>query len=330
MGNTSAGFTNNRERGVRSLSRTEWEERRKKGLCYQCGQLYGPGHRCPEGKLRVLLLGDDEDERATGDLMALETSPPDTPDDSVAGTCLALEMAGLSVHKGVLSTFKLEGAIQGIPICLLVDSGATHNFISTQLVSALDIPSETFAGIHIRLGDGHVVFIQKQCVNLQVQIGSCTYSINTLVFETGDLDLILGMDWLQSLGSFNGVPSEERLHWRSFLVKLGADNLKGVKNEELLIACHKSVYIVYTVLGHVSIYLVGKDEYDELALSEAIFVITSAIKDVCGKPPTERLFLDKYGRICLCLDEIVWKGLLENTDKDRIKRLIRLKPPTEF
>ncbi|XP_076941434.1 uncharacterized protein LOC143610986 [Bidens hawaiensis] len=129
---------------------------------------------------------------------------------------------------------------------------------------------------------------------------------------------------------FNGVPGEERLHWRSFLVKLGADNLRGVKNEELLVACHKSVYIVYAVLGHVSIYLVGKEEYDELALSEAIFVVTLAIKDVCGKPPTERLFLDKYGRICLCLDEIVWKGLLENTDKDRIKRLIRLKPPTEF
>ncbi|XP_042009657.1 TSET complex member tstD-like isoform X3 [Salvia splendens] len=106
---------------------------------------------------------------------------------------------------------------------------------------------------------------------------------------------------------FNGVPAEERLHWRSFLVKLGVDNLRGVKNEELLVANHKSVYIVYTVLGDVSIFAVGKDEYDELALSEAIFVITSALKDVCGKPPTERLFLDKYGKICLCLDEIVWK-----------------------
>ncbi|CAL0324160.1 unnamed protein product [Lupinus luteus] len=129
---------------------------------------------------------------------------------------------------------------------------------------------------------------------------------------------------------FHGVPAEERLHWRSFLVKLGADNLKGIKNEELLVACHKSVYIVYTVLGDVSIFVVGKDEYDELALSEVILVITSAVKDVCGKPPSERLFLDKYGRICLCLDEIVWKGYLENTDKDRIKRLIRLKPPAEY
>ncbi|XP_039122960.1 TSET complex member tstD [Dioscorea cayenensis subsp. rotundata] len=128
---------------------------------------------------------------------------------------------------------------------------------------------------------------------------------------------------------FHGVPSEERLHWRSFLVKLGADNLKGAKNEELFVASHKSVYIVYTILGDVCIYVVGKDEYDELALAEAIFAITSAVKDVCSKPPTERIFLDKYGKICLCLDEIVWKGMLENTDKDRVKRLIRLKPPTD-
>ncbi|CAI0415065.1 unnamed protein product [Linum tenue] len=129
---------------------------------------------------------------------------------------------------------------------------------------------------------------------------------------------------------FNGVPAEERLHWRSFLVKLGADNLKHAKNEELFVASHKSVYIVYTVLGDICLYVVGKDEYDELALAEAIFVITGSIKDICKKPPTERTFLDKYGKICLTLDEIVWKGILENTDKERIKRLVRLKPPTEF
>ncbi|KVH87941.1 Longin-like domain-containing protein [Cynara cardunculus var. scolymus] len=138
---------------------------------------------------------------------------------------------------------------------------------------------------------------------------------------------------------FNGVPGEERLHWRSFLVKLGADNLKGVKNEELLVACHKYVFTPCFPLTLTTLFSPCVIKYAKLLIiflycfnlvSEAMFVVTSAIKDVCGKPPTERLFLDKYGRICLCLDEIVWKGLLENTDKDRIKRLIRLKPPTEF
>ncbi|XP_055816852.1 uncharacterized protein LOC129886269 [Solanum dulcamara] len=125
----------------------------------------------------------------------------------------------------------------------------------------------------------------------------------------------------------NGVPIEESLHWRSFLVRLGAENLRGVKNEELLVACHKSVYIVYTILGGVSIYVVGKEDYDELVLSEVMYTITSIVRDACGKAPSERLFLDKYGKICLCLDEIVWKGLFENTEKDKIKKLVRLKPP---
>ncbi|MCO5572996.1 hypothetical protein L7F22_026758 [Adiantum nelumboides] len=64
-----------------------------------------------------------------------------------------------------------------------------------------------------------------------------------------------------------GVQAEERLHWRSFLVKLGTDNLSGAHNEELFVASHKSVYVVYTAIGDVSIFVVGKDEYDELACS---------------------------------------------------------------
>ncbi|PIN16142.1 hypothetical protein CDL12_11208 [Handroanthus impetiginosus] len=119
---------------------------------------------------------------------------------------------------------------------------------------------------------------------------------------------------------FNGVPAEERLHWRSFLVKLGADNLKGVKDEELLVASHKSVYVVYTVLGDVSIFVVGKDEYDEIALAEAIFVITSAIKDVCGKPPSERLFLtnmEKYACAWMRLSgRACWRTLIKKESKD--------------
>ncbi|KAL5152633.1 hypothetical protein HKD37_13G038713 [Glycine soja] len=59
-------------------------------------------------------------------------------------------------------------------------------------------------------------------------------------------------------------------------------------------------FTLYTQYLEMSAYMLwGKEEYDELALSEVIFVKTSAVKD-------------EY---------------LENTEKDRMKRLIRLKPP---
>ncbi|XWS26226.1 hypothetical protein CRYUN_Cryun26dG0013200 [Craigia yunnanensis] len=56
-------------------------------------------------------------------------------------------------------------------------------------------------------------------------------------------------------------------------------------------------YMSEHVARDICIYIVGEDEYDELALTETMFVITSAIKDACRKSPIERLFLDKYGKI---------------------------------
>ncbi|KAI4973424.1 hypothetical protein ZWY2020_035685 [Hordeum vulgare] len=92
-------------------------------------------------------------------------------------------------------------------------------------------------------------------------------------------------------------------------------------------ATRRSVSIVYTMIGDVCLYIVGKDEYDELALSEVIFAITSAVKDVCAKPPTECLFLDKYGRIYLCLDEIVSQAVSE-LGAGAKSLLLSLEPPS--
>ena len=40
-------------------------------------------------------------------------------------------------------------------------------------------------------------------------------------------------------------------------------------------------------------------------VAEVLVAITSSVKETCKKAPTERAFLDKYGRVCLCLDEII-------------------------
>lgn len=64
----------NRDRGTRSITRTEWEERRKKGLCFHCGLQYRPTHKCVEGQLRVLLLGDEEEDNAIEDQFRLMES----------------------------------------------------------------------------------------------------------------------------------------------------------------------------------------------------------------------------------------------------------------
>nr|GEY20226.1 hypothetical protein [Tanacetum cinerariifolium] len=44
------------------MTEAEMADKRAKGLCYQCDEKYGPGHRCLERALQVLWVGEDEDE----------------------------------------------------------------------------------------------------------------------------------------------------------------------------------------------------------------------------------------------------------------------------
>ncbi|KAK1435415.1 hypothetical protein QVD17_01178 [Tagetes erecta] len=217
-----------RDRGVRSLSRTEWEDRRKKGLCFRCGQQFGPAHKCPEGKLRVLLLGDDEDDPPTGDQFMLETidSGESIPDSSLnLGTCNSLEFTGILATHGVASTMKLGGTLHDLPVLMLVDSGASHNFISRRLVLALGLTVASFDGIKIKLGDGHCVFVTERCLAIPVTIGPCTFSLDALVFDTGSFDFILGLAWLQSLGE---VVHDWQHSWMRFVYHGTPVQLQGI------------------------------------------------------------------------------------------------------
>ncbi|KAD2804662.1 hypothetical protein E3N88_38039 [Mikania micrantha] len=223
--NSSGSSTFSRDRGYRSLSRTEWEDRRKKGLCYRCGQQYGPAHKCPEGKLRILLLGDDEDVVNEGEHQLLESEVPTGDHDTqLSGTCLTLEFEGLLAETGGVKTLRFEGTLYDIPINILVDSGATHNFISRGLVLALGLPISSFSGISIKLGDGHSVVVTERCLKLPIQVGSAIFFIDALVFETATLDVILGMAWLHSLGE---VIHDWQHSWMKFLHKGKSVMLQG-------------------------------------------------------------------------------------------------------
>lgn len=88
----------------RRLADDEIQRRRAKGLCYRCDEKYGPGHRCKNRQLQVLLVSEEEEEEADDSAKAGEQ-----PTEEVEG------MAGISLNSllGVSSanTLKLRGTI---------------------------------------------------------------------------------------------------------------------------------------------------------------------------------------------------------------------------
>ena len=82
----------------------------------------------------------------------------------------------------------------------MVDRGASHNFISHKLVSLLGLPTQSFVALIITFGDGHRIWVQERCKQIEVKLGEFFYALSALVFELGNLDMVLGIEWLKTLG----------------------------------------------------------------------------------------------------------------------------------
>lgn len=81
---------------------------------------------------------------------------------------------------------------------ILLDSGATHNFISDRVVHELQIPVQpaTFAVV---LGDSRKVTGVGKCRGIELTVQGVQIIQDFLPFRLG-VDMILGIDWLSRLG----------------------------------------------------------------------------------------------------------------------------------
>ena len=110
----------------------------------------------------------------------------------------------LSLHsiEGFTSkrSLKLWGSIQNRRIVALIDCGATHNFIATMLVNELNLEVTSTSPYMVEVGDGHKVKCQGLCRDLWIEFQELKFTQNCYLFDLGGADLVLGVEWLASLG----------------------------------------------------------------------------------------------------------------------------------
>lgn len=116
---------------VRKLTDAKIAKKRVLGLCYHCDEKYSPNHKCKIRQLQVMILQpcDGEDDKELEEDAEKDEGNP------------MLELFMNSV--GGLSgnhTMKLMGKLKREEILILINSGATHNFIATKLVERLNLP----------------------------------------------------------------------------------------------------------------------------------------------------------------------------------------------
>ena len=144
-------------REVKRLSEKELQENKDKGLCFKCDEKWRVGHQCKKKELSIILaLDEDEDE---------EDHEEEAEMNSTTKVCLNFVL-GITKPK----TMKLKGIIQNKEVVVMIDPGATHNFIALKTVERLQIPVTNTGGFGVALGTGVAVQGQGVCQGVTLQL----------------------------------------------------------------------------------------------------------------------------------------------------------------
>lgn len=98
-------------------------------------------------------------------------------------------------------TMKLKGWLYDEDIVVLIDSGASHNFISNKLAEKLGLRTNRDTPSYVRHGDGNRKQTYDSCNDVQIRLGEYIMIGKFFLFDLGGVDIILEVDWLMTRGS---------------------------------------------------------------------------------------------------------------------------------
>ena len=169
--------------------------KREKELCYRCDKKYSIGHRCQLQELQVVIC--QEEESATD----LNTEGEEGSKGLGGGDQATVELSINSVV-GLTSSkaLKLRGEIKEEGVIVMIDLGATHNFISVELVRRWGLDVHKVASYGVILGTGLIVKGEGVYTGVELKLQGFMVIKDFLPLELGSLDVILGLQWLETLG----------------------------------------------------------------------------------------------------------------------------------
>lgn len=220
---TNSAYNNSKSPMIRKISPAEMVKRREKGLCYNCDETYVTGHKCVKPQLYLMVGEDDVDEAEN------RPNPPETNIEENVSISSNDELPGVSIHalngtQGI-HTIKIEGTIGKQAVRILVDTGSTHNFVSTGVLRNQGIPTSYCQPLKVQMANGEATACTKLVSDLKWHMSGTTFQSDFYAIPLGGYDLILGVQWLGQVSPvcFDFGKQEIAIHWVNEQIVLKCD-----------------------------------------------------------------------------------------------------------
>ena len=84
---------------------------------------------------------------------------------------------------------------------MLIDSGSTHNFIHCKVAEELNCFLYPALECQVMVANGGTINCSGKCHNIKLTMGEYVLNIPMLSIPMGGVDVVLGVQWLQYLGT---------------------------------------------------------------------------------------------------------------------------------
>lgn len=185
-GASGLGAQDSKQEGTRSrfrrLTPAEMQEKRQNGQCYFCPEPYSKDHKCAAKGVFLMELAEGEEDPLGDDVTNLEIS--------------LYALTGL----GLANSMMLQVVIGGVQLKALVDTGSTHSFIHSDVAARLGLMITERAGLSVLVANGDRLCSPGVCLATDILIHDLRFSIDCFALDLGGFDLVLGVQWLRTLG----------------------------------------------------------------------------------------------------------------------------------
>ncbi|KAJ3707881.1 hypothetical protein LUZ61_011586 [Rhynchospora tenuis] len=259
-----------------------FQQRRALGLCDKCNEKYFPGHKCAGRMMGIASepIIDEVEEEEEGE---------NGQEEEVNEEHTTVEQAVISMYastdKKKVSSMKFRGQIGKVPICALLDSGSTHTFVNPEILSQLELPLSQSNPMVVMVANGEKMVTDTICNSLNFSLQGHEFEKDVRLLAIQGYDMILGLDWLTSLGpmkidwskgilEFNKGNKEVKLTVREEFAEVQL--VKGIVNVEKEVKKGNDVIIA-------QIFRIEEGK-EEPKLNSEWQVVVDEFKDVFDEP----------------------------------------------
>ena len=95
---------------------------------------------------------------------------------------------------------KVVGVIQNHEVCILIDTGSDQDFMHPNIAEKLHLPLSEIQPFRVYVGNGEALLCTHVSKQTKIEVQGSIFMVDLHILPVHSPDVILGMDWLESLG----------------------------------------------------------------------------------------------------------------------------------